>query len=63
MDSMERDHVHSVYSQIAPHFSDTRYKPWPRVEEFLRSQPPGSLIADVGEFSAQQIPRPHLILF
>ena len=49
VERVERDHVHSVYSQIALHFSDTRYKPWPRVEEFIKSQPPGSFIADVGE--------------
>ncbi|KAL5460467.1 hypothetical protein EMCRGX_G033918 [Ephydatia muelleri] len=48
VERVERDHVHSVYSQIALHFSDTRYKPWPRVEEFIKSQPPGSFIADVG---------------
>ena len=46
---VEQTHVHNVYSQIAPHFSDTRYKPWPRIEEFLNSQPSGSLIADVGK--------------
>lgn len=46
---LEREHVHSVYSQIAPHFSDTRFKPWPRIAQFLKEQPTGSLVADVGE--------------
>ena len=29
---MEKEHVYDVYEKIAPHFSNTRYKPWPRVE-------------------------------
>lgn len=49
MTQVEREHVHSVYSQIAPHFSDTRFKPWPKIAKFLKEQPVGSLIADVGE--------------
>ena len=49
MTQLERDHVHCVYSQIAPHFSDTRFKPWPRIAQFLEEQPPGSLIADIGK--------------
>ena len=49
MTEVEREHVHNVYSQIAPHFSDTRFKPWPRIAQFLKEQPVGSLIADVGE--------------
>ena len=49
MAQLEAQHVHNVYSQIASHFSDTRYKPWPRVAQFLQQQlPPGSLVADVG---------------
>lgn len=49
MAELEREHVHSVYSQIAPHFSDTRFKPWPRIAQFLKEQQAGSLVADVGE--------------
>ena len=49
MEELEAEHVHKVYSQIAEHFSDTRFKPWPRIAQFLMEQPPGSLIADVGE--------------
>ena len=37
-----------VYEDIADHFSGTRYKPWPRVVEFVMEQPPFSLLADVG---------------
>ena len=45
---MEKKHVYDVYEKIAPHFSNTRYKPWPRVEAYLNSLPPGSLNLDVG---------------
>jgi tRNA (uracil-5-)-methyltransferase TRM9 len=44
----EETHVHSVYESIAPHFSATRYKPWPVIAAFLDSQPPGALGLDVG---------------
>ncbi|KAB5582673.1 oxidoreductase [Coniochaeta sp. 2T2.1] len=47
-DLYEATHVHKVYSQIAPHFSLTRHKPWPLVASFLSSQPPGALGFDVG---------------
>ncbi|KAM4796086.1 putative tRNA methyltransferase 9B [Rhinophrynus dorsalis] len=45
---LEREHVHSVYEKIAPYFNDKRYKAWPKVQEFLLAQEPGSLIADIG---------------
>ncbi|KAM6099984.1 putative tRNA methyltransferase 9B isoform 2-T4 [Theristicus caerulescens] len=45
---LERDHVHSVYEKIAPYFNDARYKAWPKVQEFISEQEPGSLIADIG---------------
>ncbi|XP_010865105.2 probable tRNA methyltransferase 9B [Esox lucius] len=45
---LEREHVHSVYERIAPHFNDSRYKAWPKVRQFLLEQEPGSIIADVG---------------
>ena len=46
--SIEREHVHAVYDTIADHWDGTRYAPWPRVVEFIRSLEFGSLIADVG---------------
>lgn len=46
--NMEKEHVYEVYEKIAPHFSNTRYKMWPKVEEFMNSVPPGSIVADVG---------------
>ena len=45
---MEKEHVYDVYEKIAPHFSNTRYKPWPKVVEFIEGIPEGSLVADVG---------------
>ena len=45
---MEKQHVYEVYEKIAPHFSNTRYKPWPKIAEFLNSLEPGSVVADVG---------------
>ena len=47
-EAYEEAHVHQVYEQIAPHFSQTRYKPWPLISDFLRSLPAGSIGIDVG---------------
>lgn len=47
-EAYERTHVHGVYEAIAPHFSATRYKPWPAVAAFLHAQPPGAVGLDVG---------------
>ena len=44
----EEQNVHQVYEQIALHFSSTRYKPWPIVEQFLKDLPDGSVGLDVG---------------
>lgn len=44
----EEQHVHEVYQTIAPHFSSTRYKPWPIVTKFLEDLTPGSVGVDVG---------------
>jgi tRNA (uracil-5-)-methyltransferase TRM9 len=46
--SYENEHVHEVYEQIAGHFSQTRHKPWPVVNDFLKSLRPGSIGLDVG---------------
>ena len=32
---MEKKHVYEVYEKIAPHFSNTRYKPWPKIQKYL----------------------------
>ncbi|KAJ5928037.1 tRNA (carboxymethyluridine(34)-5-O)-methyltransferase [Penicillium verhagenii] len=44
----EQQNVHEVYQNIAQHFSATRYKPWPIVEQFLQNLTPGSVGLDVG---------------
>ncbi|KAK9381979.1 S-adenosyl-L-methionine-dependent methyltransferase [Kockiozyma suomiensis] len=46
--ALEQQHVHEIYNQIASHFSQTRYKPWPIVERFLTSLSPGSIGLDIG---------------
>jgi len=40
--------VNTVYDHIAPHFSSTRYKPWPLVSEFLQNIPTGWVGLDSG---------------
>eukprot|EP01127_Copromyxa_protea_P019330 TRINITY_DN623_c0_g1_i1.p1 TRINITY_DN623_c0_g1~~TRINITY_DN623_c0_g1_i1.p1 ORF type:complete len:587 (-),score=140.48 TRINITY_DN623_c0_g1_i1:24-1784(-) len=45
---IEDQYVKEVYNSIAPHFSDTRHKPWPKITQFLKDQPYGSLVCDVG---------------
>lgn len=47
-EDQEQQFVHEVYNDIAPHFSSTRYKPWPIVEKFLLDQPDYSIGIDVG---------------
>ncbi|ODV65235.1 S-adenosyl-L-methionine-dependent methyltransferase [Hyphopichia burtonii NRRL Y-1933] len=44
----EQEHVHLVYNEIASHFSQTRYKPWPIVEKFLQNRQDYSIGIDVG---------------
>ena len=44
----EKEHVQKVYEAIAPHFSSTRHKTWPVVEEFVLGLSNGSFGADVG---------------
>jgi len=46
---LEKKHVYDVYDKIATHFSHTRYKPWPRVAEYLELLKPHSLNADIGK--------------
>jgi len=46
--SLEKELVHQVYEEIASHFSDTRYKPWPRVIQFMESLEPGGVLLDLG---------------
>ncbi|GMM49269.1 tRNA (carboxymethyluridine(34)-5-O)-methyltransferase [Starmerella bacillaris] len=59
---MEETHVHAVYEAIAPHFSNTRYKPWPLVEKFLLEQEKGSIGVDVGCGNGKYIRYNHVYL-
>lgn len=52
----EQEDVHAVYEAIAPHFSSTRYKPWPLVSSFLRSLPPNSIGLDSGAGNGKYVP-------
>ncbi|KAM5246568.1 tRNA (carboxymethyluridine(34)-5-O)-methyltransferase ALKBH8 [Ctenodactylus gundi] len=45
---LEQEYVHRVYEEIAGHFSSTRHTPWPRIVEFLKALPHGSIVADIG---------------
>ncbi|KAF8776862.1 Alkylated DNA repair protein alkB like protein [Argiope bruennichi] len=45
---LENKYVNEVYEVIADHFSNTRYKPWPKVASFLKDIPPGRVVLDVG---------------
>ena len=47
---LEKKFVYEVYDKIAPHFSHTRYKAWPKIESFLNNLPIGSFVADIGYF-------------
>ncbi|KAG0690397.1 tRNA methyltransferase, has a role in tRNA modification [Pichia californica] len=44
----EIEFVHDVYNEIAQHFSQTRYKPWPIVSNFLETRKVNSFGVDVG---------------
>ncbi|XP_044254523.1 alkylated DNA repair protein alkB homolog 8 [Tribolium madens] len=45
---LENQHVHGVYEEIAPHFSETRHTPWPNVLNFVQKLPMGAVLLDVG---------------
>ncbi|KDN51067.1 hypothetical protein RSAG8_00696, partial [Rhizoctonia solani AG-8 WAC10335] len=52
----EDQYVHTVYDQIAPHFSQTRYKPWPVIAKFLESVPSGAIGLDAGTGNGKYLP-------
>ncbi|EAL48155.1 methyltransferase domain containing protein [Entamoeba histolytica HM-1:IMSS-B] len=45
---IESKNVREVYEIIAQHFSQTRYKGWPKVEEFLNGLENHSIVYDIG---------------
>jgi ubiquinone/menaquinone biosynthesis C-methylase UbiE len=46
--SLQDDFVTKFYDSVAEHFSRSRYKPWPKVEEFLATFEKGNFVADIG---------------
>ncbi|KAH8107100.1 S-adenosyl-L-methionine-dependent methyltransferase [Cristinia sonorae] len=54
----EDEHVHAVYDEIAPHFSSTRYKPWPIIARFIASLPTGWVGLDSGTGNGKYLPLP-----
>ncbi|KAL6300531.1 hypothetical protein BKA93DRAFT_513500 [Sparassis latifolia] len=54
----EDEHVHTVYDEIASHFSSTRYKPWPIIAQFLSSIPTGWVGLDSGTGNGKYLPLP-----
>ncbi|KAH9951220.1 S-adenosyl-L-methionine-dependent methyltransferase [Amylocystis lapponica] len=54
----EDEHVHAVYDEIAPHFSSTRYKPWPIIADFLGALPSGWVGLDSGTGNGKYLPLP-----
>lgn len=52
----ENDNVHSIYDEIANHFSSTRYKPWPIISRFLGSIPSHAIGLDAGCGNGKYIP-------
>lgn len=57
----EREHVHQVYDAIAPHFSSTRYRPWPHVRDFVQDYIAGVIEAHTNTV-AEAGPRPSVWL-
>lgn len=55
-EAREQRMVHDVYETIAPHFSQTRYKPWPIIARFLSSIPPHSIGLDSGAGNGKYLP-------
>ena len=45
---IEREHVQNVYDTVAEQWHGTRYRPWPRVAEFVRGLPAFALVGDLG---------------
>jgi len=47
-DEYERKYVHNTYNTIASHFSNSRYKPWDKVKNFLQELSETSTMIEVG---------------
>ena len=61
---LEKEFVFDVYDQIAPHFSHTRYKMWPKVADFVQNQKRGSFLLDAGCGNGKNLAQAdHLVRF
>ncbi|KAG6919935.1 hypothetical protein DXG01_013284 [Tephrocybe rancida] len=56
--SYENKNVHTIYDEIASHFSSTRYKPWPIISAFMSSIPTGWVGLDAGTGNGKYLPLP-----
>jgi alkylated DNA repair protein alkB family protein 8 len=63
-ESFSKQFVFDVYDKIAPHFSHTRYKKWPKVEEFVSNLPQGSFLMDAGCGNGKNLVNvPHVVRY
>lgn len=53
---IEQNHVMRLYDAIAPQWHGTRYRSWPKVDAFVASLPPGSLVCDAGCGNGKNLP-------
>jgi ubiquinone/menaquinone biosynthesis C-methylase UbiE len=53
---IEKQHVHEVYDIISKHWSETRYKPWPKVVEFIKQYNNSTFIGDIGCGNGKYLP-------
>ena len=44
----EKAFVHTIYNEIADHFSHTRHSAWPGVAKFIDSMSPDATMLDIG---------------
>ena len=44
----EKSYVHTIYNEIADHFSQTRHTPWPGVVKFIQSMHSNAWMCDIG---------------
>lgn len=48
MESINDNHVQTVYNHIASHFDETRYKKWNSINKFLDNLPKNQFIVEIG---------------
>lgn len=58
---LEQNYVKRTYDNISQDFSSTRYKKWPKVDAFLKSLSPSTLLLDVGCGNGKYLDNPSTI--